>query len=125
VATLSPPVLNTAPPSMADACGVLHYGSNKTLTVSLAFTARQPAKFARFSLPLVSGVSTVTIPMPSGPVVNAPAASPINSQDGALLGPCPTAGFAAEVYVAATMTNGLSRQSQYDAEVLMGFVLTP
>jgi hypothetical protein len=41
-----------------------------------------------------------------------------------LLGSCPTAGFAAEVYVAATMTNGNGRQSQYDAEALMGFVLT-
>ena len=29
-----------------------------------------------------------------------------------------------EVYVAATMTNGNGRQSQYDAEALMGFVLT-
>jgi len=42
-----------------------------------------------------------------------------------LLGTCPTAGFAAEVYVAARMTNGYNRQSEYDAEALMGFVLTP
>jgi hypothetical protein len=28
------------------------------------------------------------------------------------------------VYVAATMTNGYGRQSQYDAEALLGFVLT-
>jgi hypothetical protein len=44
---------------------------------------------------------------------------------GNLLDSCPTAGFAAEVYVAATITNGYNRQSQYDAEALMGFVLTP
>jgi len=42
-----------------------------------------------------------------------------------LLGPCPTAGFAVELYVAATMNNGWSRQSQYDASALLAFVLTP
>ncbi len=57
VATLSPPVLNSTPPQVADPnCGVLHYGTNKALTVTLAFTASQPANFANFSFALYRGV---------------------------------------------------------------------
>jgi hypothetical protein len=126
VATLSPPVLNSTPPQVADPnCGVLHYGTNKALTVTLAFTASQPANFANFSVALYRGVGAVGPPptLPSGPVATAPSSVTATVSD--LLGPCPTAGFAAEVYVAATMTNGWGRQSQYDAEALMGFVLTP
>jgi hypothetical protein len=124
VATLSPPVLNTSPPEGADACGVLHYGSSKTTTVTLAYTATQPANLATYSFSLVRGVTPVGPPptLPSGVAV--PATSPITATVGNLLGSCPTAGFAAEVYVAAAMTNGWGRQSQYDAEALMGFVLT-
>jgi hypothetical protein len=124
VATLAPPVLNTSPPG-ADACGVLHYGSSKTTTITLDYTATQPANFATYSFGLVRGVTAVGPPptLPSGLPV--PATSPITATVGDLLGPsCPTAGFAAEVYVAATMTNGWGRQSQYDANALMGFVLT-
>ncbi len=127
VATLSPPVLNTLPPVVADpTCGVLHYAGNTSTTVTLAYTATQPAGFANFSFALVRGVTAVTLvpPLPSGPV---PGVSPVTPLPpvSELLGPCPTAGFAAEVFVAATMTNGMNRQSQYDAEALMGFVLTP
>lgn len=127
VATLSPPVLNSLPPVVADpTCGVLHYDSKPSTTVTLAYTATQPAGFANFSFVIVRGVTTVNLvpPLPSGPV---PGASPVTPPPpvSELLGPCPTAGFAAEVYVAATMTNGMNRQSQYDAEALMGFVLTP
>jgi hypothetical protein len=89
VATLSAPVLNSTPPTVADACGVLHYGTNKTLNVALAFTASQPANFATFSVALVRGVTPVTTPLPSGPVVTAPAASPITAQVGTLLGRAP------------------------------------
>jgi hypothetical protein len=131
VAVLAPPVLNTATPTGADSCGVLHYGTNKTTSVSLAFTASQPANYATFSTALVRGVTGLGSPplpaaLPSGPVTAAPGESPISPAPTVsdLLGTCPTAGFAAEVYVAATMTNGNGRQSQYDAEALMGFVLT-
>ncbi len=131
VAVLAAPVLNTSPATGADGCGVLHYGTTKITTVSLAFTASQPANYASFSTGLVRGVTPLGVPplpaaLPSGPVTAAPAASPISPAPtvGDMLGTCPTAGFAAEVYVAATMTNGNGRQSQYDAEALMGFVLT-
>ncbi len=131
VAVLAAPVLNTSPATGADSCGVLHYGTNKSTTVSLGFTASQPANFATFSLALVRGVTGLGSPplpaaLPSGPVTAAPADSPVSPAPtvGDLLGTCPTAGFATELYVAATMTNGNGRQSQYDAEALMGFVLT-
>ena len=123
VATLSLPLLGGSP---ADACGVLHYGANKAAVVSIGFTASQPANFANFSFAMVRGVTAVTLPAvppTSGPVNTA--VSPITDTVGALLGPCPTAGFAVELYVAATINNGWSRQSEYDAEALLGFVLTP
>ena len=42
-----------------------------------------------------------------------------------LLGACKIAGFAESLYVAATMIDGESRQSQYDASGLTAFVLAP
>lgn len=131
VAVLQASVLNTSPATSADSCGVLHYGTTKTTTVSLAFTASQPANYATFSLDLVRGVTGLGSPplpaaLPTGPVTAAPADSPVSPAPTVsdLLGSCPTAGFAAELYVAATMTNGNDRQGQYDAESLIGFVLT-
>jgi hypothetical protein len=128
VATLSAPILNLTPSVSADVCGVLHYGTTKTPTVSMGFTASQPANFARYSVSIVRGGTPLmfTPPasaLPSGPVSSA--GSSVTATVGDLLGSCPIAGFAAELYVAATMTNGYGRQSQYDAEALMGFVLTP
>ena len=123
VATLALPLLGGSP---ADACGVLHYGANKAAVVSIGFTASQPANYANFSFSMVRGVTPVALPAvppTSGPVSTA--VSPITDTVAALLGPCPTAGFAVELYVAATINNGWSRQSEYDAEALLGFVLTP
>lgn len=126
VATISPPVLNALPPQTANPCGVIDYGTDTSATLTLAYTATQPAGFAHFSFGLVRGVTGLSLvpPLPSGPV---PGASPVTPAPtvSELLGPCPTAGFAAEVYVAATMTNGMNRQSQYDASALIAFVLTP
>jgi hypothetical protein len=124
VATLALPLLSGSP---ADACGVMHYGTTTTATVTMAFTASQPQNFATFSFSLVRGVTGVTLPTPppaSGPITSA--VSPFTATVAALLTTsCPTAGFAGELYVAATINNGWSRQSQYDAEALLGFVLTP
>ena len=131
IAVFAQPALNTTPATVADKCGVLHYGKTTSTAVELAFTASQPATYATFSVGLVRGVTGVgspplPAPLPSGPVTAAPAASPISPAPTVadLLAGCLTAGFAADVYVAATMTNGNGRQSQYDAEALMGFVLT-
>ena len=123
VASLQLPLLAGSP---ADACGVMHYGANKAAVVSIGFAASQPANDANFSFSMVRGVTPVALPAvppTSGPVNTA--VSPITSTVSALLGPCPTAGFAVELYVAATMNNGWSRQSQYDASALLAFVLTP
>jgi hypothetical protein len=124
VASLSLPLLSGSP---ADACGVMHYGVNTGATVTMAFTASQPANYATFSFDLVRGVTGVTLPAPppaSGPITAA--VSPFSDTVGGLLSQsCPTAGFAGELYVAATINNGWSRQSQYDASALVGFVLTP
>lgn len=122
LASLALPLLAGSP---ANACGVMSYSST-TETVTLGFTASQPANYATFSFSLVRGVTGVTLPTPppaSGPITSA--VSPFTDTVAGLLGGCPTAGFAAELYVAATINNGWSRQSQYDASSLLGFVLTP
>ena len=102
----------------------MHYAGKTGSKVFLPYSVSQPNNHATFSINVVRGVSVVG-PPPALPV-NAPvsaAASPLTATVAELIGPCPTAGFALEVYVAATMINGLWRQSQYDAEALEGFVL--
>jgi hypothetical protein len=131
VAVLSPPTVNSpippTTPATADACGLLHYGPGtpKSNTVSFPLTATQPGNFATFSLSLYRGpgpvTTTGTINPLSGPV---PAASPIQIKLSDLLGPCATAGVAAILYVAANITSGLSRQSQYDAEAVFALAMT-
>jgi len=125
IASISAPVLEVAPPITANICGVLHYESNTTVNVSIGFTASQPAGFGSYSTEIVRGGTQLsfTPALPSGQVGSL--TSTFAAQVGQLLGPCPTAGFAAELYVAATMTNGYGRQSQYDASALTAFVLTP
>jgi hypothetical protein len=124
IASISAPVLEISPPVTADTCGVLHYGTNKTANVSIGFTASQPAGFGDYSTEIVRGGTqlTFTPALPSGQVGSL--TSTFTAQVSQLLGSCPTAGFAAELYVAATMTNGYGRQSQYDASALTAFVLT-
>lgn len=90
------------------------------------------ANYATYSYSLARGVTGVgaplilpsRVPVPGGGplLVSAPPGTEPTVAD--LLGACPTADYAAEIYVAARMTNGIGRQSQYDAAALMGFVLT-
>jgi hypothetical protein len=124
VATLSQPVLNGA---MADTtCGLLHYGTKNNALVTMGFTASQPAGYATFSFTLVKGISSV--PLPATPPVSglvSAAVSPFSGTVTNLLGTCTIAGFAEDLYVAASMTNGWGRQSQYDASALIAFVLAP
>lgn len=124
-ATISTPIL---PSTTADLnCGLLHYGTKDASPVSIAFTASHPNNFANFSFRVVKGVNPVTLPpLPlGGPVSAAPGLSPLVETVQDLLGSCSIAGFAAEVYVAVTTINGWSRQSQYDADALIAFVLAP
>ena len=124
VASIANPVLEAAPPVSADACGVLHYSTNTSANVSIGFTASQPAGFGNYSTEIVRGATTLSITpaLPSGTVGSV--TSTFTASVSQLLGACPTAGFAAEIYVAAAMTNGFGRQSQYDASDLIAFVLT-
>lgn len=109
-------------------CGLLHYGVKDASPVTMPFTASHPNNFATFSFEVVKGVNEVTLP--PLPLVNiavnlAPGLSPVNETVANLLGACTIAAFAEEVYVAATANNGWGRQSQYDAEALIAFVLAP
>ena len=123
VAVISPPTINTSPTETASAqCGTVNYGGNKSLTVTVPFTATQPAKFGNFSFSITRGTSQTFLGPQNAPV---PATAPFTDSVATLLGTCTTAGFAAELYVAATMTNGIDRQSQYDASAQAGIALTP
>jgi hypothetical protein len=123
VAVIEPATINTSPPvSATAACGTVNYGTNKSLTVTVPYTATQPANFATYSFSMTRGTSQ-TFAGPQGAPV--PATSPFTEGVGTLLGTCTTAGFAAALYVAARMTNGIGRQSQYDAEAQAGIALTP
>jgi hypothetical protein len=109
-------------------CGLLHYGVKDASPVTMPFTASHPNNFATFSFEVVKGVNEVTLP--PLPLVNiavnlAPGLSPVTETVANLLGSCTIAAFAEEVYVAATANNGWGRQSQYDAEALIAFVLAP
>jgi hypothetical protein len=128
VATLSPALIETTPPATANACGVLNYNpADEAVTVSLAYTASQPQNFGFYNILISRGVTPVSLipPLPSGTPVSSGGSSITATVSALLSTACPTAGFGVELYVAATMTNGWNRQSQYDAEALMGFVLTP
>lgn len=130
VATLDNPTLNSTP---ANSCGILQY-SNTSGLVTINYTASQPEDYATYSVTLVRGVTALGSPLilPSGASVPGSGpllvSSPANTQPTVadlITGACPTAGFAAEIYTAATITNGNGRQSQYDASDLIAFVLAP
>jgi hypothetical protein len=94
----------------------------------MAFTASHPNNFANFSFVVVKGVNQVVLPplpIVNQPVTAAPGLSPVVETVQDLLGTCSIAAFAVEVYVAVTTINGWGRQSQYDAEALIAFVLAP
>jgi len=120
VAVISPSTIGTQTATVQ--CGTLNYGSNKSQTVSVPYTATQPANHGRFSFSITRGTSQTFLGPQNAPV---PATSPFTDSVATLLGTCSTAGFAAALYVAATMTNGIDRQSQYDAEAQAGIALTP
>ncbi len=119
VATLAAPTLNGAPADTV--CGVLKYGVNTAATVALGYTASHPANYATYSLNVIKGITSV---LTTAGIVPSPGA-PLTSTVATLLGSCSVAGFAEYLYVAATINNGWSRQSQYDASAAFAFVLAP
>lgn len=124
-ANIDPPAIGGA---VADpCCGVLKYSTGDSVT--LAWQASQPHGFATYSFGVVRGVSSV---YSSSGDVGAGSYSVIRSVDhllndnlpvGCVAGGCPVAGFSENLYVAATTTDGWSRQSQYDASYVRAFVL--
>jgi hypothetical protein len=124
-AFISPPAIGG---TVADpCCGVLKYGPGDSVT--LAWQASHPHGFATYSFGVVRGVSSV---YSSGGGVGAGSFSATRTVDhllndnlpgGCVPGGCPVAGFSENLYVAATTTDGWSRQSQYDASFVRAFVL--
>ncbi|MEO8040048.1 MAG: hypothetical protein ABI794_14860, partial [Betaproteobacteria bacterium] len=126
-AAIAPPAIGGG---VADpCCGVLHYSA--TDTVSMAWTASQPHGFATYSFGVVRGVSGV---FGAGGAVGGGSFSTTrtvgqllndNLPPGCVPGGCAVAGFSENLYVAASATDGWSRQSQYDASAVRAFVLAP
>ena len=116
IGTLAAPMLGGA---SADECGVIHVGAGGI--VEIGFTASHPQNYGSWSVSVIKGVTGVL--SNSGPLP--PAVSVISESSGVLLAKCPIAGFAAYLYVSATIQNGWGRQSQYDASDAVAFVLAP
>ena len=115
--------------NVADACGILRY-VNPTDVVTLPFTATQANNFADYSYSLIRGHNNPPPPVisgaTSGPVSPATNPGAFTGTVAGLLGPCAVGGmaaFAESLYVAARANNGWGRQSQYDAQDLLAFVL--
>jgi len=120
-ATIGQPILHGV--SADTVCGLLHYGIKDSSPVSIAFTASQPNNNATFSFDVIKGVSEID--SISGAVSIAPTKTPFSDSVADLLGTCNIAGYAAQIYVAASAINGWGRQSEYDASAIIAFVLAP
>ena len=118
VAALAAPIISGV--GADTVCGLLHYGvASNPNPVTMALTATHPANYANWSFSLIKGVNQV---MSASGAVPGPVA-PITATVAVLLNKCVVAGFAEYLYVAATINNGWSRQSQYDASAAFAFVL--
>jgi hypothetical protein len=118
-ASIAAPLLNGS--VAADAhCGILHYHPGDDVT--LAYTASHPHGFADYTFTLVRGVTTLTPPSAHAAVSPGPTSTTIT--EAVLRDGCPVAGFAEQLDVTGTATDGWSRQG-YDAHALRAFVLSP
>lgn len=108
-------------------CGLLKYTVDASGaaqgSVNVGFTAAHPAGFGSYSFQIIKGAGTPRLSLAGQAVV--PGTHSATETTANLLGVCKIAGFAASLYVAATMINGEGRQSQYDASALIAFVLAP
>jgi hypothetical protein len=109
--------------SVTNPCGMLKFNVSTVQTdkVKIVYVASHPLLFANYSFSIVKGANTIY--STSGPVAYVPFVYEDTVAN--LLGTCPSAAFAAQLYVAATAINGISRQSQYDASRTIAFALTP
>ncbi len=112
-----------------DACGMRHYnGPNDPVTIRYAAT--QPENFIDWSLSVSRGTCGVVV----GTSDHTSSADPANFTNTASVllaafggcGPCTQAAFAVNLDCAARITNGYSRQEQYDRSATIAFaLLTP
>jgi hypothetical protein len=125
-ADIDPPVLSAGVSD--DDCGFLRYADGASLL--LAFAATHPNDRAVFSFSVVRGITAVAAASTSGEV--AASAAPYTLAGGeyshsfpvaTLLEDCPSAAFAADLYVTAKATNGNARLSEYDRSALRAFAL--
>ena len=100
-------------------CGMLKFNINTIQTdkVKITYVASHPLLLANYFFSIVKGANTIYTT--SGPVACAPFVYEDTVAN--LLGTCQSAAFAAQLYVAATAINGISRQSQYDASRTVAF----
>jgi hypothetical protein len=112
-------------------CGFLHY-TNVNQTVHISFIATQPRNFARFSFSVIKGNNTENPGISqSGYVLSSAGiytlSGGIFSDDvlvSQLLGTCPQAAFAENLYVYSLVTNGTRRLDEYDASDTNAFALS-
>ncbi len=125
-AGIDPPVLSAGVSD--DDCGFLRYADGAS--VLLAFEATHPNNRAVFSFSIIRGISGVAAASTSGEV--AASAPPYTLAGGeyshsfpvaTLLETCPSAAFAADLYVTAKATDGNGRLNGYDRSALRAFAL--
>jgi len=108
-------------------CGMLQF-SDKSQKVTIHYVASHPTLLADYSWAVGKGGKGALSGVPGAVISNAPVSlAPFTFEQtvGVLLGVCPSAAFYASVYVAAMAINGFGRQSQYDAQAIIAFALTP
>jgi len=121
------PAVST-PEGSADNCGMLHYEAGDS--VNLDYYAYHPNNYLDWDLTITRGLSgTVAGIPPSPPPTDTSSGSPglpvvFSNPAGTLLGSCPQAAFAVNLYCAARATNGYGRQTQYDSSATIAFALT-
>ncbi|GAB6274526.1 MAG: hypothetical protein STSR0004_13890 [Peptococcaceae bacterium] len=133
-ANIDAPAIDTG--NIADECGFLRYDPASTAPVQLAFQAKQPANFAKFTFNIWRGADFVGIASTGGEVAALSAGNYTgngtgnfkgNFERGKLLGPtCQEGAFSANLYVLAKATTGWGhRINKLDAWDVRAFALAP
>jgi hypothetical protein len=112
-------------------CGFLHY-TDVGQKVHISFIATQARNFATFSFSVVKGNGTENPGISEGGYVNSSVGIYIlsggvyadNVNVSQLLGTCPKAAFAENLYVASLATDGTRRLHEYDASDTNAFALS-
>jgi hypothetical protein len=100
-------------------CGYLKYPGTGS-TVKMKYTANHPDGFATYSFKVIRGVNNIV--SLGG---NVPAPGEYSDTVANFLSSCTVAGLSEYLYVAANITNGWGRQSQYDASGAIALALAP